>query len=140
MKIFCVECQKDVEPRLTTGSIVYPRSPQLSRDKFWQCRSCKNFIGCHKNARKNKLKPLGVIANQELKGARIKIHELIDPIWRNEKMKRGEVYAVISNELGYTYHTGELRSIEEARRVWKIAAELHNNVTQNACSYDKMSV
>lgn len=129
MKIFCVECQKDIEPKLVSGAMVYPRSPKLAHDKFWMCNSCKNFIGCHKNANKNKLKPLGVIANKELKQARIMIHNLIDPIWREEKMKRGEIYAVISKELGYTYHTGELRGIDEARRVWKIAAELHNNIS-----------
>lgn len=128
MKIFCVECQKDIEPKLVSGAMVYPRSPKLAHDKFWMCNSCKNFIGCHKNANKNKLKPLGVIANKELKQARIKIHSVLDPIWREEKMKRGQVYAVLSKELGYTYHTGELRSIDEARRVWKIVAEIHNSI------------
>jgi len=38
-------------------------------------------------------------------------------------MKRGELYAVISNELGYQYHTGELRSLEEAVRVRKVIEE-----------------
>lgn len=129
MKIFCVECDKNVEPKVVSGSMVYPNSPKLAHDRFWMCNHCKNFIGCHKNANKNKMKPLGVIANKELKQARIKIHQLIDPIWQNDKMKRGEVYAIISKELGYTYHTGELRSLDEARKVWSIAAELHNNVS-----------
>jgi zinc-finger-containing domain len=133
MKIFCVACDKNIEAKLVSGSIVYPRSPQLAHDKFWMCNSCKNFIGCHKNANKNKLKPLGVIANKELKEARIQIHNIIDPIWQGEKMKRGEIYAIISNELGYTYHTGELRSLEEARMVWKIVAEIHNNCVESAC-------
>lgn len=127
MKIFCVECNKDIKAKIVSGNIVYPRSPKLAHDKFWMCNSCKNFVGCHKNANKNKMKPLGVIANKELKQARIKIHQIIDPIWKEEKMKRGEIYALLSKELGYTYHTGELKSLEEARRVWTIVAELHNN-------------
>lgn len=109
--------------------MVYPRSPKLAHDKFWMCNSCKNFIGCHKNANKNKMKPLGVIANKELKQARISIHNIIDPIWKEEKMKRGEVYAILSQELGYTYHTGELRSLDEARKVWRIVAELSNAIS-----------
>ena len=127
MKIFCVEFDEDVRAKMVSGNIVYPRSRQLAHDKFWMCNSCKNFVGCHKNANKNKLKPLGVIANKELKQARIVIHELIDPIWKEEKLKRGEVYALISSQLGYPYHTGDLRSLDEARRVWRIAAEIHNN-------------
>lgn len=134
MRIFCVECDKDIEAKTVTGSMVYPNNPKVRFDKFWMCNHCKNFVGCHKRANKNKMKPLGVIANKELKQARIMIHNLIDPIWRQEKMKRGEVYAVISSELGYTYHTGELRSLEEARRVWKIAAELNNNYVKSACN------
>ena len=129
MKIFCVECQKDIKPKKVSGSMVYPLSPRLAHDSFWMCNSCKNFIGCHKNANKNKTRPLGVIANKELKQARIQLHNIIDPIWQSEKMKRGSVYAVISKELGYTYHTGELRSVDEARKVWRIVAELSNNVS-----------
>lgn len=131
MKIYCVECDKDVQAKMVSGSMVYPRSPKLAHDKFWMCNSCKNFVGCHKNANKNKTRPLGVIANRELKQARIKIHSIIDPIWRNEKMKRGELYALISEELGYTYHTGDLRNMDEARMVWAIAAKLHNNLLKS---------
>jgi hypothetical protein len=109
---------------MVSGNIVYPHSYKLAHKRFWQCVSCKNFVGCHENARQNKLRPLGVIANKELKQARIRIHEAIDPLWREGKIKRGEIYAMLSKELGYVYHTGELRSLEEAERVFTLVEQL----------------
>ena len=128
MKIFCVECNKDVEPKLVTGAMVYPTCAKVAQDKYWMCNSCKNFVGCHKNANKNKLRPLGIIANKELRQARIQIHKIIDPIWQKERMKRGEVYALISSELGYQFHTAELRNLEEVNRVHEIAQGLQKYV------------
>jgi len=35
-------------------------------------------------------------------------------------MTRKEIYREISNQLGWKYHTANIRSIEEAREVYKI--------------------
>ena len=123
MVIYCVECQADIEAEIVQGSTVYTSRPDLNHLKFWRCATCKNSIGCHKGT----TKPLGVIANKELKQARIKIHSIIDPIWKSGKMSRKEVYQHITRNLGYVYHTGEISSLDEARDVWRIAAELHNS-------------
>lgn len=135
IKIFCVECNKKVTPRMVSGNVVYPHRRDLAHKRFWQCVHCKNFVGCHENSNKNKLRPLGVIANRELKQARIQIHNIIDPLWRGGKLTRSEIYVALSQELGYQYHTGELRSMEEARRVYKIVSDIHNSVLEdkNAC-------
>ena len=127
MRIYCVECSNYVIAKLVTGAMVYPNTPKVSRDKYWMCNSCKNHVGVHRNANKNKLKPLGVIANKELRSIRKTIHDIIDPIWREEKMKRTHIYAIISNELGYNYHTAELKSIEEATRVKDIVLNIQQN-------------
>jgi hypothetical protein len=58
-----------------------------------------------------------------LKRARQHIHDLIDPAWKSGKVKRGKLYAHISSELGREYHTGELRTIDEARNVYRIARD-----------------
>lgn len=39
-------------------------------------------------------------------------------------MKRAELYKRISDELGYPYHTGNTKSLEELRQVYKIGQEL----------------
>lgn len=35
------------------------------------------------------------------------VHAKIDPLWKSGKIKRGRLYAMISREIGRTYHTGE---------------------------------
>jgi hypothetical protein len=69
---------------------------------------------------------MGTLATPEMLEARKAIHALIDPIWQSNEFARAQVYAAIKKQLGYNYHTGELRTMDEARKVWKIAAELNN--------------
>jgi hypothetical protein len=60
-----------------------------------------------------------------LKNARQHIHRILDPIWKQGKMPRGKVYAKLAKELGISeYHTAEIRTIEEARRVYAIVKML----------------
>lgn len=121
--IFCTGCGKDVEARLTNGKERYPHREDLYDIPFWRCDGCGNYVGCHHKT-KNPTQPLGCIATPELLRARNLIHGLLDPLWKEGKIKRGQAYAYISKRLGYHYHTGELRSIEEARTVWRIVVQL----------------
>lgn len=116
MKIWCVDCNKDVEARLTNGQETYKHRPDLYSLPFWICDICKNFVGTHHNS-DDKTKPLGVIANKELKQLRVKIHSIIDPIWKSGKEDRKALYARLSKLLGYRYHTAEIRNIEDANRI-----------------------
>lgn len=127
MKIFCVKCQKDVIARLTAGQEIYPRQENLWERHYWKCETCKNYVGCHHKSKNSKL-PLGNIPTPELRRARQKIHEILDPLWANRKRKKQErrtkIYNKISDELGYRYHTGEISSLEEARKVYLIIKKL----------------
>lgn len=125
MQIYCCECQTDVSANLVTGEQIYPHRPDLYELPFWQCPNCSNFVGCHHKTN-NPTKPLGVIPNAELKHARQILHEVIDPVWKNSIIRRHKLYQLISNELGYTYHTAEIRTIEEARKVYHIVMKLVN--------------
>lgn len=60
---------------------------------------------------------MGVIANQPIKNARKRIHAKLDPIWKLKTAKRSHVYAYLSGRLGYTYHTGEIRSVAEVNQI-----------------------
>jgi hypothetical protein len=94
---------------------------------FWKCDTCGNYVGCHHKTA-NPTKPLGVIATKEILEARKKLHALLDPLWKSKKIKRGQAYAYIGHRLGYPYHNGEIRTIEEARTVYKIVGQLHNDL------------
>jgi hypothetical protein len=123
MRIFCCGCGKPVNATLTSGSAIYPRRTDLAALPFWICNACGNYVGCHHKT-KDRTKPLGNIPTPELRNARKHIHAILDPIWRSGKMSRADIYRAITQELGYQFHTAEIRTVEDARRVWKILRKL----------------
>lgn len=69
----------------------------------YYCKNCDAYVGCHQNTRK----PLGTMANKELRKWRIKTHSIIDPLWKSGKLKRHEVYKKLKKILGKEVHVGE---------------------------------
>lgn len=118
--IHCCGCGKDVTARLTNGKEIYPHREDLWAIPFWKCDSCLNYVGCHYKVGTG-IKPLGVIPTYELRGARQRIHAIIDPLWKTKKVNRNKLYAEISKEVGFEYHSAEIRTLEQAETVYKIA-------------------
>ena len=134
MKIYCTGCETDIDARLTSGKERYPHRQDLYELPFWKCDTCGGYVGCHHKT-SQPTKPLGVIATPEILNARKKIHALLDPLWKSKKIKRGQAYAYVTNRMAkllgeptYQYHNGEIRTIEEARQVYAIVAQLHNEL------------
>lgn len=125
MIIYCTGCEKDVDARLTDGKERYPHRPDLHDLPFWKCDTCGAWVGCHHKTNKP-TKPMGYLATPEILQVRIAVHDLIDPIWQSGEVPRGKIYAYMKKKLGYNYHSGEIKTLDEGRRVWKIAAELNN--------------
>ncbi|HYH64313.1 MAG TPA: zinc-finger-containing protein [Urbifossiella sp.] len=122
--IYCCQCGHEVDARLTDGREVYPHRPDLSDLPFWKCDACANHVGCHWKT-KDRTRPLGNIPTRELKAARQHIHQLLDPIWQQGRMPRGKLYARLARELGcQEYHTAEIRSVEDARRVYAVVRDI----------------
>lgn len=119
MILYCCGCVKDVEARLTNGNEIYRHRNDLRKLPFWICDTCKNFVGCHYKTN-NPTQPLGSIATKELKNARKYIHAILDPIWQSKKISRKKLYARISEKVGYKYHTAEIRTLDQAREIYKI--------------------
>lgn len=118
LKIYCCGCKQDVEARLTDGSEIYAHRKYLASLPFWICDSCKNFVGCHHKT-KNRTKPLGVIPTADIKDARKHIHALLDPMWESGAIKRKSIYLMLTEKFGKQYHTAEIRSIDEARLIYR---------------------
>lgn len=127
MKIFCTGCNKEVEPRLTDGKEIYPHREDLYNLPFWKCDTCNNYVGCHHKT-SNPTKPLGVIPTKELKNARQHIHALLDPLWKSGKIGRRKLYNKITKQLGWNFHTAELKTIEEARNAYRVIREIKKTV------------
>lgn len=124
MKIYCCGCQKDIEARLTSGAEIYAHREDLATRPFWKCDTCKNYVGCHYKT-KNWSRPLGCIGTKEIYKARHHIHDLIDPFWKNHPeafRARGWIYRWLAWKTGKKeYHTAEIRSVEEAREIYRLA-------------------
>jgi hypothetical protein len=133
-KIYCCGCLKDVDAELTSGQGVYPTCKEnlqveLWQLPFWRCPTCKNFVGCHHKS-SDPTRPLGCIPTSEIKNARQHIHKLIDPLWKAYKepfRARAWIYRWLAAKMGKEkYHTAEIRSVEEAREIYKHALTIKN--------------
>ncbi len=93
---------------------------------FWKCDACQNFVGCHYKT-KHRTNPLGCIPTKEIKNARRHLHRLIDPVWQSGKIERNALYRMISEKVGWNYHTAQIRSVEEARKVWSAVVDIKRN-------------
>lgn len=80
---------------------------------YW-CKDCDAYVGCHQNTKK----PLGTMANAELRRWRMKAHEVLDGRWKSGEMSRKETYRMVSEMLGRTVHIG-WSNIEECKEIIK---------------------
>lgn len=92
----------------------------------WLCKGCDAYVGCHCNTSK----PLGTMANKELREWRVKAHAAFDPVWKcsknnkykilNDRKRRFKAYRRLAKELGVIrVHIGE-SGIEECKKIIEI--------------------
>lgn len=68
------------------------------------CTPCDARVGTHKNtAHLPEPKPLGSMANAELRSARNQTHEAFDQLWRCKLMPRKEAYRWLADAMAITY-------------------------------------
>lgn len=137
MKIYCCGCTKKVQARLTNGVEIYPHRKDLGNLPFWICDICSNYVGCHYKT-KNRTRPLGVIPTPEIKKARQNIHRVIDPIWRSGRVRRNKLYSIISERVGWNYHTANIRTIEEVKRVYKTVVEFKRELDTHSHHIERL--
>lgn len=112
----CPYCQQ--ETHLVTGKLIYPHRYDLEDKQFYLCKPCDAYVGCHKGTNK----PLGRLANAELRRYKIKAHALFDPVWKSGNMPRAEAYKWLAESLNIPAkdcHIGEF-DIELCKKVIEI--------------------
>ncbi len=122
MNLYCCFCDHDVDARLTDGADIYPHRYDLADLPFWKCDQCGNFVGCHHKT-KDRTRPLGCIPTAEIKIARKEVHKILDPLWESGKVNRKAIYAELTKVIGREYHTADIRSVDEARMVYRYLRE-----------------
>lgn len=70
---YCGEFAKHVK-----GNVIYPHRSDLAFKNFYLCEPCKAYVGCHDGT----LRPLGRLADADLREAKQAAHAAFDPIWR----------------------------------------------------------
>lgn len=116
----CPYCQK--EAPWVSNEHRYGKRYGKSYMCYW-CKDCDAYVGCHQNTRK----PLGTMANKELRGWRMKAHAAIDPIWREGRMKRSTLYVRLSDYMGREMHVGE-SDIEQCKAIIEAAKVISSQV------------
>ena len=84
-----VKCFCGSSTSLRSNSLIY-NGKEYGNGKVWLCDrfpACRGSVGTHPDGR-----PLGMIPDEETKKLRIKVHAMIDPIWKSGRGKRGSVY------------------------------------------------
>lgn len=94
MRVKCPYCDKDA--KLVFGNKIYPHRYDLYDKKFYMCSPCRAWVGCHPSSDK----PLGRLANAELRKAKQTAHAMFDPIWKQGAMTRTAAYSWLANEIG----------------------------------------
>lgn len=95
-KVICPYCGEDAYR--VPGTEIYPHRPDLADKHFWLCSPCNAYVGCHRNSDK----PLGRLANQELRRWKRRAHEAFDPLWKYERMSRAEAYRKLAEAMKIT--------------------------------------
>ena len=93
--------------QLTTGAHVYPHRPDLASKRFYECRPCGAYVGCHPGTER----PLGRLANAELRRWKQRVHSVFDPFWKLDRRShaRSLAYARLARDMGIPReecHTG----------------------------------
>ncbi len=78
-----------------TGKDVYPHRPDLASKNFRICWPCAAWVGCHDDGR-----PMGRLANAELRKAKQEAHLAFDVLWEKRGMSRKAAYNFLAARLG----------------------------------------
>lgn len=73
----CIECGSRSD--LVSGREVYPRNRSLWKQSFYRCPECGAYVSCHAGTDE----ALGYPAGPETRTLRIRLHNVLDPIWKN---------------------------------------------------------
>lgn len=113
--VICPYCGQQAE--FVDSKVVYGRS----YGKIYLCKECDAYVGVHKGTDK----PLGRLADKELRYWKMAAHDAFDPIWQTKKMRRNQAYKWLAGRMGLSpqeTHIG-MFDVEQCKKVIKICKE-----------------
>lgn len=98
--VVCPYCGRNA--LLVNGFKIYRNRPDLAYMKFWLCKPCDAYVGCHKPTRYNNFsdcEPLGRLADSQLRKAKSAAHKTFDEIWKSGRKTRTDAYLWLAAQL-----------------------------------------
>ena len=89
----------------------------------YYCKDCDAYVGCHNNTKK----PLGTLANKELRQWRIKTHQKIDGYWKANICTRARIYKLLEQIFKKEVHVGS-SDIEMCQAIIKATSDTIPNL------------
>lgn len=113
----CPYCGKPSEP--ADGTRVYPHRPDLADGLYFICEPCGAWVGTHQSTGR----PLGRLANAELRRLKQSAHAVFDPLWEakmrrdkcSKKKARGVAYMWLADEMNIPREECHIAMFDEAR-------------------------
>lgn len=120
-QIVCQYCHKDAV--MVKGTEIYPHRPDLAKKNFWKCPGdCDAYVGTHmpnKSQGFTGIEPMGVLANAELRDAKMRAHAAFDPYWKKARIARHDAYRWLAEQLNVHHdqcHIG-MFTVEQCEQV-----------------------
>ena len=119
MRVYCPYCSK--EAKLVDSIEIYKQSYGM----IYLCKPCEAYVGCHFGTDK----PKGSPAKKELRVLRMKVHNLFDPLWQRNDIKRSEAYRWLQEKMNMPKRLAHIGMFNEEQ--CKIAISLINQHIEN---------
>lgn len=115
IKVICPYCGQ--QAKYVDSKVVYGRS----YGKIYLCKECDAYVGVHKGTDK----PLGRLADKELRYWKMAAHDAFDPIWQTKKMKRNQAYKWLAERMGLSPQEAHIGMFDvlQCKKVIKICKE-----------------
>lgn len=95
-KIYCPYC--GAEAKLRPASVVYKENTIDEDGYLFVCDrypQCDSYVGAHRDSKR----PMGTLANSELRNRRILAHRAFNQIWKSGVMTRDQAYKWLQAKL-----------------------------------------
>ena len=119
MVVICQYCKKPA--KFVDSKIIYGKSYGM----IYLCKDCNAYVGVHKGTSR----PLGILANAELREWKKKAHASFDPLWKTKLMTRREAYEWLAKQMGKSLekcHIG-MFDVSECEQVVDLVTQYNQN-------------
>ena len=124
-KVYCDYCGRQAE--YVDSKVVYGKSYGM----MYLCRNCMAYVGVHKGTDK----PLGRLANAELRYWKKRAHAVFDPLWQRGRFRghRNAAYGWLAQKMGLPVEQTQIGMFDVAQ--CRKAIHIIENETRGGSSH-----